>query len=164
MPIRKLHTKSTSGRTHRLTVGDESVMLRYPSPPAYDDQVQGDLVRRYWFEGGKVRPIVPMPCTVDPSLDAEETPLPPRGEPKGDPGVRWLVVRGGERNRVERYLYASASLFSTENGPQPTHLVVVASPRGNVDYLADYQAERLRSGLMGAIVYETFAEAVAAMA
>jgi hypothetical protein len=81
------HTKSTSGRTHRLTVTHpptgnwkkvpgrvEVTTIRYQTTPKFDDQVQGDLIRRYWARGGKVKPIgrVPFSPLVDPALDAEE--------------------------------------------------------------------------------------------
>jgi hypothetical protein len=87
MPVKIRHTKSTSGRTHRLTVTHpptgnwkkvpgkvEVVTLRYTSAPRFDDQVQGDLVRKYWAEGGKVWPIgrVPESPRIDPALDEEE--------------------------------------------------------------------------------------------
>lgn len=87
------HTKSTSGRTHRLTVvvthyeGNRSVFpdtkprvestvitKRYKTVPEFDDQVQGDLIRQYWAEGGTVKPIgrIPDSPRVDPDLDVEE--------------------------------------------------------------------------------------------
>jgi hypothetical protein len=81
------HTKSSSGRTHRLTITHpasgnyekipgkvETVTLRYREAPRYDDQVQGDLIRKYWREGGTVSPIgrIPDSPSVDPALDEEE--------------------------------------------------------------------------------------------
>lgn len=91
MSVKIRHTKSTSGRTHRLTVTTRkghgafqtvpesneithAVTLRYKTTPTYDDQVQGDLIRKYWAEGGKISPIgrVPEGVQVDPELDAEE--------------------------------------------------------------------------------------------
>ena|SRR6478735_2496194 len=89
------HTKSTSGRTHRLTVtrkrfyGNRQVFdiepqvtthvvtKRYKTAPQFDDQVQGDLIRQYWAEGGDVTPIgrIPDSPRIDPTLDAEEREL-----------------------------------------------------------------------------------------
>lgn len=42
------HTKSPSGRTHRLTERNgDAVTIRYQTTPQFDDQVQGDLVRKW---------------------------------------------------------------------------------------------------------------------
>lgn len=69
------HTKSTSGKTHRLTSGDKHVTLRYRETPAFDDRVQGDLWRKMQDEHHLV---VRWPssgmATVDPALDAIEHP------------------------------------------------------------------------------------------
>lgn len=92
MSVRIRHTKSESGRTHRLTVTvvhegigrtDETITtLRYKTTPAFDDQVQGDLIRKYWAEGGCVSPIGRLAqggmATVDPELTKEES---ERGKP-----------------------------------------------------------------------------------
>ncbi len=76
------HTKSTSGRTHVLTATNgqrtESVQIRYATAPEFEDQVQGDLVRKMWvtvadgFDFTGPIGIVPGGVTVDPSLDIEE--------------------------------------------------------------------------------------------
>lgn len=70
------HTKSTSGRTHRLNVNGTVVELRYRevahNDHIHDEQVEGDLVRKYWKEGGVVTPIGIIGCRIDPALDAEE--------------------------------------------------------------------------------------------
>lgn len=79
------HTKSTSGRTHVLTVTTRygrnlafsrthTVVKKYKTAPQFDDQVQGDLIRQYWAEGGQVSPIgrVPGGVTIDPVLDERE--------------------------------------------------------------------------------------------
>lgn len=69
------HTKSPSGRTHRLT--DEkgtSVVLRYQTKPRFDDQVQGDLIRAYREKTGSGRAIGILPVHVDAALlDADQT-------------------------------------------------------------------------------------------
>ncbi|MDZ4234974.1 MAG: hypothetical protein U1C73_14740 [Dietzia sp.] len=81
------HTKSTSGRTHRLTVATAAqrpvvrmVTLTYREAPQFDDQVQGDLIRKYWADGGTVSPIGTIPDSprIDPELDAIEA---ERGRP-----------------------------------------------------------------------------------
>ncbi len=97
MTVKIRHTRSTSGRTHRLTLTHpdtgnykkvpgrvEIVELRYATSPRFNDQVQGDLIRKYWAEGGQVSPIghIPFGGEVDPELDKEEsernTPSPAR--------------------------------------------------------------------------------------
>lgn len=70
------HTKSTSGLTHRLDVHGTMVTIRFReiahNDHVHDEQVEGDLVRKYWREGGTVKPIGPVGCRIDPDLDAEE--------------------------------------------------------------------------------------------
>lgn len=75
------HTKSTSGRTHRLTVTKPGrtpmvVSLRYQSAPLFDDQVQGDLIRKFWdtYDFHTTGPIgrVPDSVRIDPACDEEE--------------------------------------------------------------------------------------------
>lgn len=65
------HTMSTDRRTHALTVDDVVTIIRYKTAPKFTDQVQGDLVRKYWAEGGEVSPIgrIINSPTVDPKLD-----------------------------------------------------------------------------------------------
>lgn len=63
------HTKSPSGKTHRLQ--DEKgtyVVLRYRHRPDFDDQVQGDLIRKYREKTGSARPIGVLPVHVDAAL------------------------------------------------------------------------------------------------
>lgn len=79
------HTKSPSGRTHRLThtggrTGNLRVFpgvpgtvtettIRYKSAPRFDDQVQGDLIRRFENEHPGILPAVGiLPVTIDPNL------------------------------------------------------------------------------------------------
>ncbi|QIQ63677.1 hypothetical protein SEA_NIKE_97 [Microbacterium phage Nike] len=66
------HTKSTSGRTHRLTYQDQSVQRQYREAPKFDDQVQGDLWRHARDSYGQW----PWPSSgqaiIDPALDALE--------------------------------------------------------------------------------------------
>jgi hypothetical protein len=52
----------------------QTVTLCYREAPRFDDQVQGDLIRKYWAEGGTVRPIgiVPESPLIDPELDELE--------------------------------------------------------------------------------------------
>lgn len=63
------HTKSPSGRTHRLTEPRSGlhVEIRYRNAPQYDDQVQGDLARKFTRE---IHPIVlgMVPVHVDATL------------------------------------------------------------------------------------------------
>lgn len=87
MTVKLRHTRSTSGRTHVLTVTHpamgnwkkipgrvEIVTLTFKETPAFDDQVQGMLIRKYWAGGGKVSPIgiVPDGVRIDPELDTAE--------------------------------------------------------------------------------------------
>jgi len=69
------HTKSPSGKTHRLQ--DEKgtyVVLRYQTKPRFDDQVQGDLIRAYREKTGSGRTIGVLPVHVDAALlDADQT-------------------------------------------------------------------------------------------
>lgn len=83
----------------------------------------------------------------------------------GDPNVRWLVVTNAEASTVKRYLYSSAVLvssFDSSSHDYPVHLVVVMA-RSNVEYSANYQSDRMLSGLMGSKVYETYIEALNAI-
>lgn len=82
------HTKSTSGRTHRLTVkapdtghfklvpGEiRTVTLNYREAPAWDDQVQGDLLRKFERQYPGILPnigIVPGGVAIDRGLDMIE--------------------------------------------------------------------------------------------
>ena len=66
------HTRSTSGRTHRLTHGSAFVELRYTQAPRFTDQVQGDLIRKYHSTYDENVRVGVLPCTVDTSLDALE--------------------------------------------------------------------------------------------
>ena len=72
MPYARSHTRSRSGRTHQLTINGTVVTLRYRTAPQFDDQVEGDLVRKYWAEGGTVSPIGPIGCRYDDALDLDE--------------------------------------------------------------------------------------------
>lgn len=78
--------------------------------------------------------------------------------------MRYLVVRGKSRTfvqTVERYLYDGQSVVSepveTMFGSQ---VVIVESPDDNAQYVAD----RLQSGMFGSRVFDTRAEAEAAIA
>lgn len=63
------HTKSPSGKTHRLTDRKgESVTLRYRERPQFDDQVQGDLIRAYRTKTGSGEAIGIIPVHVDAAL------------------------------------------------------------------------------------------------
>lgn len=79
-----------------------------------------------------------------------------------DPDVAWLLV-GTSRDRVEPYLYSSAVVVSATEGEGygPLTLIVVCGRPGRSDatYLALYQADRIRSGLMPVWVCETYATA-----
>lgn len=78
------HTKSFDGRVHRLThtgapTGNlrkipgaiHYVELRYRTAPRFDDQVQGDLIRKFWKEHPGVQDVigrVPFSPQIDPAL------------------------------------------------------------------------------------------------
>lgn len=63
------HTKSPSGKTHRLTDRKgESVTLRYRERPQFDDQVQGDLIRAYRTKTGSGATIGRLDTFVDAAL------------------------------------------------------------------------------------------------
>ena len=92
------HTKSPSGRTHRLQ--DEKgtyVVLRYRHRPDFDDQVQGDLIRKYREKTGSPRPIGTLPVHVDAALLDKDQQQPSldylRGYLEGLEGVRGNASR-----------------------------------------------------------------------
>ena len=68
--------------------------------------------------------------------------------------MQFIVVRGPERRmrEIERYLYAGQSVISE---PVPnmfgSHMVIVESQSDNAQYVAD----RLMSGMFGAVVFDT---------
>ena len=68
---------------------------------------------------------------------------------QGDRSMVFLVVRparGADEDTVKAYLYAHSHVLTIENqGWGPVLLVVVADLE-RAGYLADYQADRLRSG------------------
>lgn len=72
--VRAVHTKSTSGRTHRLAAGDITTTIRYKTTPQFDDQVQGDLVRRMQSEHPTLALSWPSSgmATIDTALDVTE--------------------------------------------------------------------------------------------
>jgi hypothetical protein len=76
-----------------------------------------------------------------------------------DPDIRWLLV-GGEEDYVRAYLYETSRIVSHNpgNGYGPFSLVVVCGRpgRGDAQYYADYQADRLRSGLIQCTVHPTY--------
>jgi hypothetical protein len=76
-----------------------------------------------------------------------------------DPDIRWLLV-SGEEDYVKAYLYESARIVSHNPGEGygPVSLVVVCGRpgRGDADYYANYQADRLRSGLIQVSVHPTY--------
>ena len=80
-----------------------------------------------------------------------------------DTDVRWIVTNA-PRATAERYVYGTAHVVRDYPGEGwgPVTLIVVAA-LDNVAYLADYQADRLRSGMYVARVVETYADAHAVM-
>jgi hypothetical protein len=62
------HTKSPSGRTHVLTDKGLSVTLRYHEAPRFDDQVQGDLMRKFQREVNPKFTAGIIPVKVDPTI------------------------------------------------------------------------------------------------
>lgn len=83
-----------------------------------------------------------------------------------DPDVCWIVVAPGypsDKDTVQRYIYeGSAHLIATTNeGAGDVCLVLVHGRPGRSDAAsqAQYQAGRFQSGLMQAVVCETFAGA-----
>lgn len=88
-----------------------------------------------------------------------------------DSHVRWILASdkdtdGRSETRVARYLYGNAKVFHVGehygSDYRRQYLIVVAQGGGNIDLAADHQAERLRSGLIGARVFDTYLEAVEA--
>ena len=72
--------------------------------------------------------------------------------------MKYIVVRGAERYMpsIERYLYTGQSIVTE---PVPTmfgsQVVIVESQDANAQYVAD----RLMSGMFGAVVFDTREEA-----
>lgn len=68
----------------------------------------------------------------------------------------------GEQERLDAYLYSHSAITEVIEGPRFTAFVyrtdAMQLPR--CEYLANYQAERLRSGLFGAYVVGSHGEAV----
>ena len=64
------HERSTSGRVHHLVIdGDVVATKHYMVGPKFDDQVQGDLIRAYWANGGTIRRIGPVGTSINKALD-----------------------------------------------------------------------------------------------
>jgi hypothetical protein len=80
-----------------------------------------------------------------------------------DTNVRWIVTNA-PRETAERYAYGTTHVVRDYPGEGygPVTLLVVAT-LGNVSFSADYQADRLRSGLYVAVVAETYADAHSVM-
>lgn len=69
------HTKSPSGKTHRLTHKSphpvpvvRSVTLHYRERPQFDDQVQGDLIRKMQAEHNLAWGVGSLYVSIDPDL------------------------------------------------------------------------------------------------
>lgn len=102
------HTKSPSGKTHALTSRTgEAVVLRYRERPQFDDQVQGDLIRKYRAETGDPTPIGILPVFVDAALLDRDQQAPSldylRGYLEGLQGVHGNASRADaiQRTRTE---------------------------------------------------------------
>ena len=78
----------------------------------------------------------------------------------GDPALRFLVIRparGGNADTVRAYLYGHAHVFLELNqGWGPVLLVCVAADPKTVQYLTQYQVDRLRSGSHRVEEFPTF--------
>lgn len=76
------HTKSPSGKTHRLTYKTAhqppqvtEVTLRYRESPQFDDQVQGDLLRKMQRDYGLAYGVGRLSTYIDPDLlDRDQKP------------------------------------------------------------------------------------------
>lgn len=84
-----------------------------------------------------------------------------------DSDVRWIVTNA-PRATAEQYAYATMAVVRSDPGQGygPVTIAVVTGRvgQGDAQYLADYQADRLRSGLYVARVVESYAEAYNAAA
>jgi hypothetical protein len=81
----------------------------------------------------------------------------------GDPDVRYIVASNVDREEaLKRYLYGDSTLLQTSDCATSDRYVclIVVHAIDRAAFSATYQAERLRSGLMGALVYTTYAQAV----
>ena len=81
-----------------------------------------------------------------------------------DKDVRWIVTNA-PRETAERYAYGQTHVvmdFPGE-GYGPVTVLIVANNFGDVQFSADYQAERLRSGMYVAVVAVTYADAHAVL-
>lgn len=81
-----------------------------------------------------------------------------------DNSTRWMVIAAGtrERREVEAYLYATTTIIATfNNGCGDVHVALTADLRANpaAPFLAQYQADRLASGMIRAQVADTLPEA-----
>lgn len=82
-----------------------------------------------------------------------------------DDSTRWLVIKAGarrERREVEAYLYDHTTIVATfSEGYGDVYIAVTVDARENpaAPYLAQYQADRLASGMIRAEVAETLPEA-----
>ncbi len=101
-PMTLKHTKSPTGRTHRLTdpKSGQCVTKHYVETPRFDDQVQGDLIREF---SRTIFPVVIgiLPTSIDPML-----------RDKGQKAPNLDYLRG--------YL---AGLTAKEMGAQRTHVI-----------------------------------------
>lgn len=80
-----------------------------------------------------------------------------------DAAHRYIVVTGtGQADRIDPYLYDTAARAVTVQNLSRFQAVVLVQTElaDEVDYIARYQAERLRSGLYGAEVVDSFPEAL----
>lgn len=90
-----------------------------------------------------------------------------------DPNVRWLFVSdtddGKAEERIKHYLYNNATVTSTMrdyverfDAYRISMLIVIAQGGGSLDSAAEYQADRLRSGMIQVRTCTTYLEAVEA--
>jgi hypothetical protein len=82
-----------------------------------------------------------------------------------DDSTRWLTIMAGtrERREIDAYLYASTTVVAVLNdGFGEVYIAVTVDMRAvdpNAPFLAQYQADRLMSGMIRAVVSETFTSA-----
>lgn len=75
-----------------------------------------------------------------------------------------LINRARSIKEVEAYLYEHTKIIGQLSpGTRLYVLLEMMAVADNADYLVNYQADRLASGLIPARVFETFEEAAAAM-
>lgn len=76
---------------------------------------------------------------------------------------RYISVLTNRPDEVSAFLYDHTSVLGRTDGPHQSTLLLrtVAPSEARAEFLVKYQADRLMSGLIGARVHETLADAQA---